>query len=89
MKMNKDVMEKVKELAKFFSEMESSVFFEDEESEQTEKIFKIFNNLQKESPEEKKGIYDSLIDEVMELKMISAIKYIKIGIAYTQSRGGF
>lgn len=89
MEMNKDAIEKTKELAKLFSELESNNFFKDEEMEQTEKIFKIFNSLQSESSEEKKEIYDLLVNEVMELKMISAIKYIKVGIAYTQSIGGF
>lgn len=84
---NKETQE-IYNILKLFKELDVAEFLDDAEIRQTNKIFAIIELLQMQNKDRDFKELDRLIDETMELKKIVAEKYIKIGIAYIQSKEG-
>lgn len=78
--------ENLRDILKLFRELESAEFLDDVESRQTSKVFAIIELLRMKNKDKGFEELERLIDEIMELKEIAAEKYLKIGIAYMQSK---
>lgn len=84
---NKDT-KNIEEILRLFKELDCAEFLDDEESRQTSKIFAIIELIQIKNKDRDFKEFDRLIDEIMELKRVMAEKYLKIGVAYVQSKEG-
>lgn len=74
--------QEIEKVALLFRELDINSFVLDDEAKKTESIFSLLEKV--ENP----LLCDEIITELMDLKMIMAKKYIKIGVSYIRAVEG-
>lgn len=74
--------QELEKVALLFRELDINSFVLDDEAKKTESIFSLLEKV------ENTLLCDEIITELMDLKMIMAKKYIKIGVSYIRAVEG-